>query len=167
MSLTQVRHLMDELCFNGMLSNLEEVLTKNQEGSLTFLEGLDHLLQAERQHRGFKATQARIMRSKIRKGASLEDFDLTKGRHITRAQLRDLESLRWCHEGKPLILVGPTGVGKTYLARALGVRACENGKHVLFMTVTEFLENQSTARATNAYLRFRDKLTRPDLLILD
>jgi DNA replication protein DnaC len=150
-----------------MLNCLEEVLTKTQEGSLSFIEALDQMLQNEKQHRGYKATQARIMRSKIRKGASLEEFDLTKGRHITRTQLRELESLRWCHEGKPLILVGPTGVGKTYLARALGMRACEQGKHVLFLTVTEFLETQATARSANNYLKFRDKLTRPDLLILD
>lgn len=167
MSLTQVRHLMDELCFNGMLNCLEEVLSRSQEGSLTLLEALDQLLQTEKQHRSFKATQSRISRSKVRKGASLEEFDLTKGRHITKAQLKDLESMRWCQEGRPLILIGPTGVGKTYLARALGIRACEHGKHVLFMTITEFLENQSLARTSNTYLRFREKLTRPDLLILD
>jgi DNA replication protein DnaC len=165
MSLTQVRTLMDELCFNGMINCLEEVLHQVQEGSIGMVDALDRLLQAEKQHRSHKATQSRILRSKIRRGASLEEFDLTQGRQITKTQLRELESMRWCQEGRPLILIGPTGVGKTYLARAMGIRACEYGKQVLFLTVTEFLENQAIARGSNTYLRFRDKLTRPYIVL--
>lgn len=167
MSLTQVRMLMNELCFNGMARCLDEVLHQVQEGAIGMVEALDRLLQSEKQSRSQKATQARILRSKIRRGASLEEFDLTQGRQITKTHLRELEFMRWCQEGRPLILIGSTGVGKTYLARALGLRACEYGKHVLFFTVTEFLENQAITRGSNTYLRFRDKLTRPDLLLLD
>ena len=167
MSLTQVRHVMSELCLYGMLNQIDEITAKVQAGELSFIEGVDFLSQAEKQHRTRKAMQGRISRSKIRRGASLEDFDLTKGRQVAKTQLKELETLHWCDEGRPLILVGPTGVGKTYLARALGLRACEAGKAVLFMTVTEFLENQALVRSSGTYLRFREKLIRPDLLILD
>lgn len=131
------------------------------------IEGLDELFESEWRYRQERATATRMQRSKIRKGAALEEFDLTIPRGITKADLRNLATLEWCDRGRPLILVGPTGVGKSYLARALGLLACERGKTALFMTVTDYLENQAIARSCNGYLKFREKLVRPDVLVLD
>lgn len=58
-------------------------------------------------------------------------------------------------------------MGKTYIAQAAGLQACSAGKNVLFMSVSTLLENQVLARSNNAYLKFREKLIKPDLLILD
>jgi DNA replication protein DnaC len=104
---------------------------------------------------------------KFAKRKAAWEYDLTLKRGITKAELRELASLDWCSSGKPLILIGPTGIGKTYIARAIGLLACEQGKTSLFLTITDFLEHQSIARATSAFLKFRDRLVRPDLLILD
>ncbi len=150
-----------------MLMNCEAVLTKLQGGEIDALEAIDELLDRESRYRQERATTTRVSRSKIRKGASLEEYDLTLNRGITKTELRELATLDWCTQGKPLLLIGPTGIGKTYIARSLGLLACEKGKTSLFMTTTDFLENQSIARATNTYLKFRERLTRPDLLIVD
>ena len=69
--------------------------------------------------------------------------------------------------GERLIIIGPTGVGKSYLARSLGLLACERGKTSLFISITDFIENQEIARACNGYLKFRASLVRPDVLVLD
>jgi len=63
--------------------------------------------------------------------------------------------------------ISQTGVGKTFIAQAAGLHACACGKSVLYMTVTTWLENLALARSSGTYLRYRDKLARPDLLILD
>jgi DNA replication protein DnaC len=167
MSLSIVKNRMLELGFQGMLPVLENVLERLQKGDLHITEGLDLLLEHEWRFRQERATATRKIRSKIRKGAALEEFDLSFARGITKAELRNLAKLEWCEQGKPLILVGPTGIGKSYLARALGLLACERGKTALFLSVTDFLEHQMLARSSNSYLKFRTSLVRPDLLILD
>lgn len=167
MTLSQIRNRMDELGFHGMLPVLDGALTRLQKGEIHAAEAIDMLLEAEGSYRRERATTTRVTRSKIRKGADLEEFDLTKSRGVTKADLRSLAQLDWCERGKPLILVGPTGIGKSYIARALGLLACGRGKTSLFLSVTDFLEHQLIARSCNGYLKFRASLVRPDVLILD
>ena len=68
---------------------------------------------------------------------------------------------------RPVLLIGQTGVGKTFIAQATGLHACACGKSVLYMTLTTWLENLALARSSGTYLRYRDKLAKPDLVILD
>jgi len=150
-----------------MLPVLEGALTRLQKGDLQATEAIDIQMEAEVSYRRQRATATRIARSKIRKGASLEEFDFTLQRGVTKADLRSLAQFEWCDRGKSLIFVGPTGIGKSYIARALGLLACERGKTSMFITVTDFLEHQLIARSCNGYLKFRERLVRPDVLILD
>ena len=116
MSLSIVKNRMLELGFNGMLPVLDSVLERLQKGELHAIEGIDVLLEHEWRYRQERATNTRKLRSKIRKGAALEEFDLSFSRGISKTDLRQLAKLEWCEQGKPLILVGPTGIGKSYLA---------------------------------------------------
>lgn len=167
MSLSVVKNRMLEMGFQGMLPALEGVLARVHEGELHLVDGLGLLFEHEWRFRQERATSTRKLRSRIRKGAALEEFDLTLARGITKADLRSLAQLEWCEQGKALIFVGPTGIGKSYLARSLGLLACERGKTALFLSVTDFLEHQAQARISNSYLKFRASLVRPDVLILD
>ena len=167
MSLSQIRMQLEELNLQGILSIIDETLKSLQEGTLSGTEAFDLVLQKEKQSRFLNASRARIKRSKIRKRACLEDFDISRNRAISKGQLRELASMEWCKNGQPLVLIGPTGIGKTYLARALGLRVCEEGMSTLFLSVNEYLEKEAISRSCNSYLKFRDKLTKPDLLIID
>ena len=69
-----------------------------------------------------------------------------------------------CH---PLLLIGETGVGKTFIAQAVGLHACASGKSVLYMSITTLQENLAIALSSGTYLRYRAKLTKFDLIIFD
>jgi len=104
----------------GMLDVLEESLAEATRDQLTGSELMNRLIQAETDYRKQRKTSNRIKTAKFRDRASFEDFDFTAQRSITRAQIKDIYSLDWLEEARPLMLIGPTGVGKTYVAQAAG-----------------------------------------------
>jgi len=65
------------------------------------------------------------------------------------------------------MLIGPTGVGKSFVAQAAGLHACASGKSVMFTSITKWLEHLNLARSSGSYLRYRDKLAKFDLIIFD
>jgi DNA replication protein DnaC len=167
MSMPQVRSLILQLKLHGMAQMFEKSLADAKKDEWTIEETLDALLQAEADFRDRRKIQYRIKSSKLRSQASFEDFDFTARRSVTKAQIKEIYSLKWLEEGRPLVLVGQTGVGKSFIAQAAGLHACSHGKSALFLSVTHWMESQAQARATGGYLKFREKMIRPDLLVLD
>lgn len=165
--MTQVRHLMQELRLHGMATTLEKSLEDAKKDDWTTEELIDALLQAEAEFRERRKTQNRIKSSKVPQQAAFEDWDFQTKRSLTKPQLKEIYSLKWLHDGRPFVLIGPTGVGKSFLAQAAGLHACQNGKSALFLSVTYWMEQQALARQTGTYLKFREKMIRPDLLVLD
>ncbi|EQD79673.1 IstB domain protein ATP-binding protein [mine drainage metagenome] len=127
MSLPQTRTLLAELKLSGSLARLDQILEDARTCQWTPEEVLDALLQAELDHRRFRATQNRMKTSRIKQPSSFEDLDKSASRSLTRAEIVEIQSLAWLSEGRPLVLVGQTGVGKTYLAQAVGNKACAYG----------------------------------------
>jgi DNA replication protein DnaC len=167
MGLTQVKALMAELKLTGMTHALERISSEAKRHEMTLEEILDLLLQAQADHQRHVRMERRIKYSRLKQGASFEDFDLKTKRSITKGELREMMSLSWLKDGRPLVLIGQTGVGKTYLAQACGLKACQDGRTVLFLSMTRWLDEHAGARETATTLKFREKIIRPDLLILD
>ncbi len=167
MSTAVARNLMSELKLLGMSNAFETILADATRDQLGFSEFLDALLQAEADYRGERASKRRLKAAKLPIRVSLDDFDFSAHRSITKTQIREIQSLGWLAEGRPLVLIGQTGVGKSFIAQAIGMEVCQHGKSALYMTVTTWLENLALARSSGTYLRFRDKLARPDVLVLD
>jgi DNA replication protein DnaC len=132
-----------------------------------YTELLDTLLQAEADYRQERKTGYRIKAAHFTLQPSFEDFDFTASRSISKAQIKEIYSLNWLKEGRPLLLIGQTGVGKTFIAQAVGLHACASGHSVLYTTLTTWLENLALARSSGTYLRYRDKLAKPGLIIFD
>jgi DNA replication protein DnaC len=167
MSTAVARNLMAEMKLLGMFDAFDRIVTEATADQWSCTAFLDAMLQAEIDFRSERKTKRRIKAAKFAIRPSFEDFDFTANRSITKAQIKELYGLHWLSEGRPVLLVGQTGVGKTFIAQAVGLHACASGKSVLYMTFTTWLENLALARSAGTYLKFRDKLARPDLVILD
>lgn len=167
MGTTQMRQLMHELKLFGMADIVDKTTVSATSEGWGFTEFIDVLLQAESESRNRRRTESRIKAAKIRRTASFEDYDFTAKRSLTKAQLKEIQSLKWLEDGRPLVLIGQTGVGKTYLAHAAGLHACHVGKTVICLSTTTFLEQLLLARTNGSYLKFKDRLVKPDLIVLD
>ena len=130
-------------------------------------EVLEPLLQAEQEFRQQRKTHTRIKASRLKQKASFEDFDFSAKRNLSKSQIKDLYSLQWLKQGRPLLIIGQTGVGKTFLAEALGMQACRHQFTTLFLSMSSLIENLLLSRSSSSYLKWRDKLTKPQLLIID
>jgi DNA replication protein DnaC len=161
------RNLMAEMKLLGMLNAFDKTVTDATRDQVSYTEFLDSLLQAEADFRGERAAQRRLKAAKLPVRVSLDDFDYTAHRSITKTQIRELQSLGWLKEGRPLVIIGQTGVGKSFIAQAIALQVCQHGRSALYMNVTTWLENLALARSSGTYLRYRDKLTKPDVLVLD
>jgi len=167
MSTAVAKNLMAEMKLHGMLGNFERVLSDATRDQTGYSEFLDALLQAEADYRHQRKTGNRVKAAKFTLRPGFEDIDFTASRSITKAQIKELYSLHWLNDARPVLLIGQTGVGKTFIVQATGLHACACGKSVLYLTLTTWLENLALARSSGTYLRYRDKLAKPDLVIID
>lgn len=99
--------------------------------------------------------------------ACLEDLDFSAKRELDRALVRQLGVGAWIAERQNVIATGPTGVGKTYLACALGQLACRLGFRVLYRRVPRLFEELALAHADGSYTRLLTRFAKADVLILD
>lgn len=167
MGTVQIKNMLEDLRLSGMSKSYDSLRSRATKESWTADELLDQLLQSEWQWREAEASSRRVKASKLPELPRLEDFDFSVKRPFTKVQIKELYTLKWLEQGRPLLLTGPTGAGKSFIAKALGHQACLRKKTVMFIGVSDLLEHQASARLAGHYLRFRLKMTKPDILILD
>jgi hypothetical protein len=90
----------------------------NPHGPPVYTEHLDALLQAEADYRHERKMGYRIKVAKVTLRPAFEDIDFTASRSLSKAQVKELYGMQWLHDARPVLLIGPTGVGKTFLAQA-------------------------------------------------
>ncbi len=165
MSIAIAKNHMADMNMLGMLAVLDKTIADATRDKISYSEFIDLLLQAEADHRQERKAVNRIKAAKFTVRSAFEDFDFTAERSITKAQIKEIYTLGWLNDARPLLLIGETGVGKTFIAQAVGLHACASGKSVLYMSITALQENLAIARSSGTYLRYRAKLV--DLIIFD
>ena len=151
----------------GMLDGLREQLENPQYKKLSFEERLGLLLDREwnlRQDRGLKR---RLQVAKFRETAVMEDLELSTKRGLQRNQVLYLAQQDWIREKLNVIITGPTGAGKTYLACALGNAACRNHFSVRYFQMSRLLQKLALSQADGSYPKLLNSLAKAQLLILD
>lgn len=151
----------------GMLRALNDQLQQPDCARLSFEERLGLLIDRELTDRQNQRLATRLKRARLRQTAAPEDVDFRHPRGLDRAQFLALCSGGWINDRENLLITGPTGVGKTFLACALAQKACREGYSVEYARTSRLLGELTAARADGTYARRLLALARTDLLVLD
>jgi len=158
---------LNEMKLYGMASCLENQLSDPTTLSLSFEERVGLLVDHESTSRDNRKLQRLLKAAKFRISACVEDIDYRKERGLKQSEIASLSSCVWIQRKLNLIITGPTGTGKTWLACALGNKACRHGLSVRFVKVGDLLRDMNIARQDGSYKRLIARLVKYDLLILD
>ncbi|HUZ78005.1 MAG TPA: IS21-like element helper ATPase IstB [Chloroflexota bacterium] len=156
-----------QLKLSGMREAIAARVEEARGRQLDPLDFLVLLLDDELARRERDAVTRRIQQARFEEVCDLRDFDFTFNPDIPKAKLWGLASGRFIDEHAALLLTGPTGVGKTFVAQALGVAACRQQRRVLFSKTAAFLTDLAGGRADGSWQPRLRRYVTPDLLVLD
>jgi DNA replication protein DnaC len=159
--------LLQELGLHGMAAGLKELRANAQAGSLTPEDWLGILLDHEISLRRQKRLETRTRNARLRHQAVFEDIDFRAPRGLDRAVFQRLGTCAWIRNRHHVLITGPAGIGKSWLACALGHKACRENFSVLYQRVPRLFTNLALAHGDGRYPKLLRSLTRVNLLILD
>lgn len=150
-----------------MVDAFQRQLASTQSSALSFEERLGLLIDAEWSGREQRKLDQRLRTARLRHSASLEDVDFKAHRGLSRDLVLSLGRGDWLRERQNLLITGPTGVGKSYLACAFAERACRSGFTALYLRAPRLYQELAVSRGDGSYGRLLARLTRTQLLIID
>lgn len=155
------------LRFTGMLKALQEQQQLPDIDALSFEERLGLLVDREITEREDRRLQTRLRQAQLKHQAAIEDIDYRSPRGLDKALMRQLSNCQWVKEGLNLIINGPTGVGKTWIACALAHKACREGFSAHYLRLPRLLETLHLAHGDGRYHKLMSGFAKTDLIILD
>jgi DNA replication protein DnaC len=151
----------------GLVEALRQQLGSSAHATLSFDERMGLLVEAEWLAREQKKLKARLHAAALRYPASLEDVDFKHPRGLDRQVLLSLGTCSFVQQHHNLVIIGPTGIGKSYLACAFVERACRRGFKAAYLRLPRLLQQLAVGRGDGSYARVLDRLKRVELLAID
>jgi DNA replication protein DnaC len=158
---------MQQLRLPGMYRAFEGIISTNNYEQLSNDDCLNILLQAEWEDRENKKIDRNLHNARFRYRASMEEIDFSHPRNLDKTQLMRLTDCSFITREENIIITGPTGVGKSYLASAIGHQACRLGYKVIYFNTQKLFNLLRMSKADESYLRETRKIEKQHLLILD
>jgi len=155
------------LRLTGMLKALEEQMQMPDIDSLSFEQRLGLMADREITERQNRHLKTRLRKANLRQSASVEDIDYLHPRGLDKALVAKLQSCDWIKEHHNLIITGPTGTGKTFLACALAHKACREGLSALYVRIPRLLQDLFISKGDGRYGKLLKSISKTDLLLLD
>jgi len=151
----------------GMVNTFQEQMASPSICQLSFEERLSLAVDREWNEREGKKLETRLREAKLKMSAAIEDLDFLNQRGLDRGMVLSLANCEWIKAHRHLLITGPTGIGKTYLANAFGYQACRLGYTVLNERTSRFLDLLRGSRLDGRYPALVRKIQKMRLLILD
>ena len=158
---------LETLRLAGMVKALREQWQSPDINQLAFEERLGLLTDREVDLRENRRLQTRLKKAKLRQSATLEDIDYRQPRGLDRSLIIKLADCRWIKNHQNMIITGPTGVGKSYLACAFAHKACREGYNTVYARISRLFEDLSLAKGDGRYIKMLAGFAKTDLLVLD
>lgn len=158
---------LQQLRLTGMLKALHEQGTLPEIDDLGFEQRLGLLADRELTEREDRRLQSRLRQAQLKQSACLEDLDLRTPRGLDKGLITQLASGQWVREGLNVLILGPTGVGKTWIGCALAHQACRQGYTTRYLRAPRLFEELRLAHADGRFPKLMRALAKTDLLVLD
>ena len=142
---------LQSLRFLGMRCAFEEQMQTADIDQLNFEERMGLLVDREMTERENRRFKTRLRKAKLRLNACVEDVDFRHKRGLDKSLFMQLADCQWIKEAHNVLIIGPTGVGKTYLACALAHKACQQGHSTLYFRLPRLLQELNIATADGRY----------------
>jgi DNA replication protein DnaC len=159
--------LMHTLKLEGMGAMYQTILQTKNNPAISNDEFLNLLLQAEHDQRENKKLARRLQNAHFRYRASIGEIDYVTPRGIDKSQLMRLYDTSYIKKSENIIITGSTGVGKSYIASALGHQACELGYNVMYFNAQKLFTMLRMSKADESYSKQIKQIARQDLLVID
>lgn len=151
----------------GMVAFLHAFLADPKQRDIAPLDLVGLLADAEWVHRENARLTQRLRNAKLKQQACIEDIDYSHARGLVKSTIQELQTSRWIREHQNVAITGPTGVGKSYLACALGQKACRDGFSVAYRRVSRLFDELAQARADGTLPLLMRRFAKVNVLILD
>lgn len=158
---------LNRLKLHGMAAALSEQLTQSSAQGLSFEERLGLLVDREITYRDNRRLSRLLQLAQLKQRACVEDIDLRSRRGLDRAQLASLASCDWLRSAHNLIVHGPTGSGKTFLACALAHQACRQGLSAVYLRAPRLFEELNLCHADGSFRKRLAALAKVSLIVID
>jgi DNA replication protein DnaC len=163
----ELKKVLKRLRLSGILATLPDRLVYCRKEKLDYAQFLELILSDEVERRDHKNITNRLRDAGFEEECTLERFDWSAKVRIDKARLTELFGLHFIERKENIVFCGPVGVGKSFLAQALGHAACRAGYRVLFSRADLLLKALTGSRADNSFDRELRRFISPDLLVVD
>lgn len=167
MLIQQTLERLRQLGLHGMLRGLDQQLESKEYLSLSFEERLGLLIDSEAAFRDSRNLKTRLKSAKLKHQACIENIDFRKPRGLEKRLLLQLSSCQWVADHRNILVTGPTGVGKTYVACALAHKACQQGFKALYERAPRLFSTLALAKAAGTYNSLLGKMSKLDVVVID